>query len=125
MPNVANKRKDALAKIRDRNWTLASVAKFDTNTAKQDLFRPGEDMNKKDDEGKSLLHLAANDGRESVVRMLLDGGADISLQNKDQWTPLHYAASYNHEAVVGLLLDRNANKKSRSKDGCTPLAFAV
>ncbi len=51
------------------------------------------------------LHLAAENGQEAVVRLLLEKGAELeSKDKKNGRTPLLWAARNGHEAVVKLLL---------------------
>lgn len=51
----------------------------------------------------TALHLAAQLSSGSVVRALIEGGADVNVQDADQWSPLHYAACFNPAAVPVLL----------------------
>ncbi len=51
-----------------------------------------ENVNLKDFEGASLLHVAAEFSHTEVVRFLIDSGADVNAKNLNGWTPLHLAA---------------------------------
>jgi ankyrin repeat protein len=57
--------------------------------------------------GKSLLetalHRAAEFGHDTVVRLMLEEGADVEAKNGNGETALHVAARRGHEAVVQLL----------------------
>ena len=54
--------------------------------------------------GVTVLMLAACNGRERVVDLLLQRGAEVNLQDSDGDTALMAAASQGHERVVDLLL---------------------
>jgi ankyrin repeat protein len=47
--------------------------------------------------------MAASNGHEAVVRLLVEKGADVKAKNKNGGTALDVAASQKHEAVVRLL----------------------
>ena len=51
-----------------------------------------------DEKGNSPLHLAAKDGHDAIVSMLIAAGADIGDKNEDEETPLHVAAENGHSA---------------------------
>ena len=55
------------------------------------------------------LHEAAFQGHESVVRLLLERGADPSPKDIYGATPLHHAAWGGYEAVVLLLVEHGAD----------------
>ena len=55
------------------------------------------------------LHIAAQDGRDAIVRALLDAGADKDLAKNDGCTPLIGAAAFGHSAVARMLLDAGAD----------------
>jgi ankyrin repeat protein len=56
--------------------------------------------------------LAAMNGQEAVVKLLLERGADIDSDGKYSQTPLSLAARNGHEVVVKLLLERGADVNS-------------
>lgn len=49
-------------------------------------------INNLDEEGVSLLHLAARWNRVEMTQILIDNGARVNIRLKDGSTPLHVAA---------------------------------
>ena len=80
----------------------------------------------KNDFGLSPLHYAALAGREEVVELLLQQGANINTFNAQGLTPLFLASRDGHEGVVELLSSQQeANLESGDAEAHTPLCVAV
>jgi len=81
----------------------------------------------KDNDGQTLLSLAASNGHETVVRLLVER-EDVKADSKDHngRSPLHFAAENGHEAVVRLLIGRE-DVYADTKDTWdqTPLSWAA
>ncbi|KAA0168611.1 hypothetical protein FNF27_07123 [Cafeteria roenbergensis] len=69
--------------------------------------------------------VAAQNGHESTVGLLLDRGADVEARNKSGWTAVMVAARNGHESTVGLLLDRGADVKATNSAGNSALRVAA
>jgi len=50
-------------------------------------------INRKDNKGKTAVHLAAHHGQLTAVRALLNRQADVGVRDRHGCTPLHAAAS--------------------------------
>ncbi|MGN0821159.1 MAG: ankyrin repeat domain-containing protein [Akkermansia sp.] len=86
----------------------------------------GANPETKDKMGNTPLILAAYEGHEAVVRLLLEKGANIEAKNKLHNTPLILAAWEGHEAAVRLLLEKGANiEATQNETGNTPLIWAA
>ncbi|EER25928.1 ankyrin repeat containing protein [Coccidioides posadasii C735 delta SOWgp] len=70
---------------------------------------------------QSPLWIAAANGHNTVVELLLENGANPEQQDIGGCSPLWIAAANQHEATVRMLLGRNADVNSRNIDGDTPL----
>ena len=69
----------------------------------------------KDTHGKSLLAIAAKDGRCKLAKVLLHMKASIDSKDRNGDTPLSLAAYYGKDRVVELLLQRMASTENRSR----------
>jgi Ankyrin repeats (3 copies) len=73
--------------------------------------------------------LWASEGRyfddDSVLRLLLEHGADIDAQDEDGWTPLYSASVRGAVEVVRLLLEHGADVEVKDNAGKTALQEAA
>ncbi|XP_064349051.1 unconventional myosin-XVI [Camelus dromedarius] len=69
----------------------------------------GGNVNEKNDDGVTLLHMACASGYKEVVSLLLEHGGDLNIVDNQYWTPLHLAAKYGQTNLVKLLLRHQAN----------------
>ena len=73
--------------------------------AKADLLTSGADILCKGPDGDSALQLASEEGRDEVVKTLLDQGLDVNTRGDYDRTPLMNVALYGHESTVNMLID--------------------
>lgn len=72
------------------------------------------DVDLKTDSGNTALSLAAHNGSDRALRMLIVAGADLETQNKRGDTPLILAVKSSHEKIAQALLDGGANPNLRN-----------
>ncbi|XP_053549194.1 CARD- and ANK-domain containing inflammasome adapter protein-like [Bombina bombina] len=75
--------------------------------------------------GDTLLHVAAANGQVPVIEFLISKGAKVDANDKNQRTPLHRAAQNGHAEAVRVLLRAGANIYSLDSDSQTSLHLAV
>lgn len=77
-------------------------------------------------DGFTVLHMAARNGSQAIVRLLLDRRADNNISPEGSGSALlHVAAENGHEAIVRLLLGKGADINAKGLDGWTSLHVAV
>lgn len=104
---------------------VRAVLNGDAATVQQYLAA-GADPNTMHPTGRSLLAVASSRGHTDVVRVLVEGGADIELG----WpslgsSPIMAVARKGHDEVVGVLIAAGANVNHTDSLQITPLGMAI
>ena len=88
----------------------------------------GYDSGSIDENGNSLLHIAAMYGRDELLEMLLmrhlDSSKIIDCANSQGQTPLHLACVHGHGYAAKVLVRHNADITVRNKHHQTPFKVA-
>ncbi|KAK7476655.1 hypothetical protein BaRGS_00032130, partial [Batillaria attramentaria] len=121
-------------KNNDRQTALHVAASEGRKKSCTEILKYSPDLHAKDQHGMTPLHLAARDGRPTVVQLLLDKGAMVvseevpkgtdenRMKDKDGRTALHLAASNGHTNCCTLLL-KQCNWTDKKE--MTPLHLAA
>ncbi|KAG7671397.1 hypothetical protein Ndes2437A_g04051 [Nannochloris sp. 'desiccata'] len=98
----------------------------------QYFFNLGDDeliklCQKRDEDGRSLLHSAVVGGNMHLVQLLVErcGNERINSQDSEGWTPLTSAVSCGFEEIVKYLLSLGADPNSTNAQNRTPLHYAA
>lgn len=124
-----------LEKLKFQRNELAQAAKIgDADTIKL-LIEAGTDLNIPSPEGKTALHFAAWNDHASIIKIMIEQGAnvDVNVKDSDGRAAIHLAASRGHISVVQTLLDAKADLDIRAGTtsaliehaGRTPLHWAA
>jgi ankyrin repeat protein len=94
------------------------------------LISKGADVNLKNQEGWTPLHIAAKEGHVDIAALLIKNRAEVNerINSRDDpsgLTPLHIAAYSNHVDVVELLIGAGAQINVHGTYGHTPLEYAA
>ena len=86
------------------------------------LLRMRANLRKNNRFGESALALAALNGHDDVVRILVEAGAQI---NSSGWGALHYAVFNGHAEIVRYLIEKGGDVNARAPNRQTPLMLAA
>ena len=89
------------------------------------LVRSGANVDDVDQQGQSLLHMAARGAHFALVDFLISKGANVNIQDMSGQTPLHHACRIRDIAIVKLLLKSKIDTEILSHNGRTALHVAV
>ena len=89
------------------------------------LLKKGISPNSKNKFGIPILILAAYNGYNRIVEILLVNRGNVNSVDRDRDTALHNAVYKNHTSVVKTLLIFGANKNIKNKKGKTPKRIAI
>jgi hypothetical protein len=105
--------------LRYENFQLLQyAAKGDLDSIKN-LFEthPNIDVNSRDYDGRTALHLSTEEGHKDIVSFLLSHGAQVDTVDRFNNTPLRGALKYDHQGIANML--KEAGAKLRVKEHFT------
>ena len=109
---------------------LAEAVKANFVEVVRVLIQAGFDLNARDDQGETALHVAARFGHSDCARLLLATTnlrrANLEIAEKTYgWTPLFVACVDGHVPIVEILIDAGADIERLDSSGWTPKEHAA
>lgn len=89
------------------------------------LWMGSIDIDQPNENGFTPLMMAAQEGHDSVVKILLHKGARLDIECEDKATALLLSAQFGRVVVTKLLVDAGAQVEHPNAYGCTPLHLAA
>lgn len=104
-----------------QTFLARACARGEYDAVKKRLGERPEDINVADYAGNTPLQIAAINGCEDIVKLLIDAGCNMDCVNYDKDTPLLDAVDNGHFGVVKLLLDAGVNPRKANVSGQEPI----
>ena len=86
----------------------------------------GADIDLRNEQGHTLLHVAILENRVQAARLLLDAGADADMHGGSAgYTPLHFTAYKKNSEMTRLVLEYTEQLERTDHQNMTPLQMAA
>lgn len=104
---------------------LHDAVKNDGITFLESYLKKGKNVDFKNIDGTTMLHIACMQDKIDIAHLLIQYGADINTITIYSDTPLFYAVSKRNLPLVSLLLKCGAKIDLKNDEGKTPYDLAV
>ena len=117
---------DAAAKD-ENSWTPLHEAVFSEHLefVQMLLTHNADIIDVQDSSGRTPLYFAITRRHDTLVRFLLNSGADPNRSGKDRSTPLHWASGMRNLEIAHLLLEFGAEANAEDDEGRTAYQIAL
>ena len=102
----------------DNTLVVEAYVEFFGTTYLEAYEREAFNLNKVDEFGNTMMHIAAQNGNDKISSLLIEKGANPNHQNKQGQTPGHYGEAYKFFDFVSWLYDpdKGETRSMRSKE---------
>lgn len=105
-------------------YLLHLVAEIDRSELIEELFKVDRNINQKDRDGNTPLHIALKGESASAAATLYKLGADLLATNVHKQTILHFACQYNNITIALAAIKNGANVKAMQTGNWAPIHYA-
>ena len=127
---------ERLRKKENQRAGLHKAARDGDDLVLELMLEEGVDVDVRAADGRTALHLIAENGNEAGARILLDHGANVNAVSYSKGsnverkfgggrTPMHWAAEYGQLGMVKLLVEAGADLAIQNASGRTVLQEAI
>lgn len=108
-----------------RQPLLCAVSANTTDYLRILLVHPRTLLNAADFQGRTVLHLAAQHGKDNAMQLLVAAGLPVNARDTYGQTALHYAMHIKGVRAIRCLLEGKADPDAIGADGRTPIHEAL
>ncbi|XP_055383554.1 palmitoyltransferase Hip14 isoform X2 [Condylostylus longicornis] len=107
-------------------FDIVKATQYGAISRVKELVEAGWDVNQPDNETVTLLHWAAINNRNDIIKYFLEKGAVVDAVGGElNATPLHWATRQGHLKAVVILMSAGADPSLRDAEGCSCLHIAA
>jgi len=100
------------------------AAKKHDMTRIKEILASGTNVDHRNFNGETVLHIAASQGDLGLVKYLVSQGASINAPTAKMWLPIHHAIRFDHPSVAKYLISHKASLSAKTSDGMSALDLA-
>lgn len=106
---------------------IKAVKKNNLRSYKSLSKKEGIDFNQKDDEGQTIVHLAARSKNKELIKEIVNNEkVDVNIKNDRSKSSLHVAIDYENFYLLSLLIqNKKIDLNLEDADGMTPLMKVI
>ncbi len=123
-PTAKDKAAATAALFRAMKATDYRARKAEDITSVRSAIAQGADLDAKNNNGRTPLHVAVRQKRYEMIRLLLEAGANPNAQDPRGEIPLHFTARHWGISNAGLLVSAGSNVNARDRKGMRPAMIA-
>lgn len=125
--NIQNNEKITTSCFFNETPLIKAVKRSNLHSYKSLSKKEGIDFNKKDDEGQTIIHLAARiKNKELIKEIVSNEKVDINIKNGKSKSSLHLAIDYENFYLTSLLIqNKKIDINSEDNDGRAPLTKII
>lgn len=124
---IVQQRPEVVEEISSHGFSpLGMAAHFSQEDIVRLLLLHKADPNSSSQNGYNVfpIHAALSAGNNTIVKMLIEAGAEVNVAQSSRITPLHIAAQQGNIDIIILLLENGADIRSQTDMGQTPADLA-
>jgi ankyrin repeat protein len=98
-------------------YNIFSFARHNKYKYLESLFEQGLNPDSKDENGNTILIIAAQNNNKRILKLALRYGAQINMQNIMGNTALHFAKEYQYDNIFKYLIQKGADPEIKNIKG--------
>ena len=107
------------------DWNTEAFFENATVAQITNCLEAGANIEARDKDGWTPLHLVTHSGTADKVQALIKAGANTEARMEEGWTPLHSAVMFGSADSVQALIKAGGDIEARAEEGWTPLHMAA